>query len=234
MLIYVLFRRKITGCIVHCAHTIKSQKPSPRAPYPLVYCIERTKKMCGKKFHLFYIHSQLPTHTIACHLFGNSMQSWLGNRFLNFNLCNESKIYQTVIIEKRRVVLCKKNMHPNHESIYKKMYSSWWCILRIFFLLCVLVSIYSEAIFRVWLKIWWVIKWNRSVWTWCSAHSSNTTVNRFSPFVYSQMNVVSYRHALRTHVSVLHWTSSDVFCWCDLCLLHHILTCLSFARFVHQ
>lgn len=99
------------------------------------------KKCVAKNFTCFTFtpnsqHTQ--SHTIACHLFGNSMQSWLGNRFLNFNLCNESKIYQTVIIEKRRDILCKKNMLPNHESIYKKMYSSWWCILRnFFFLLCV-------------------------------------------------------------------------------------------------
>lgn len=218
---------------MHCAHTIKSRKPSPRAPYPLVYCIELTQKNVWQK--ISPVLQSLPTHTIACHLFGNSMQSWLGNRFLNFNLCSESKIYQTVIIEKRRVILWKKNMHPNHESIYKKVYFSWWCILRIFlFGVCVLVSIYSEAIFRVWLKIWWVINWNRSVWTWCSSHSSNTTVNRFSPFVYLQMDVVSYRHALRTHASVIHSTSSDVFCCCVLCLLHHILTCFSFALFVHQ
>lgn len=136
MLIYVLFHRKITGCIVHCAHTIKSRKPSPRAPYPLVYCIELTQKNVWRKISPV-LHS-LPTHTIACHLFGNSMQSWLGNRFLNFNLCSESKIYQTVIIEKRRVILCKKNMHPNHESIYNKKYTSLGGVYRAyFFAVCV-------------------------------------------------------------------------------------------------
>lgn len=219
---------------MHCAHTIKSRKLSPRAPYPLVYCIELTQKNVWQKFSPV-LHS-LRTHTIACHLFGNSMQSWLGNRFLNFNLCSESKIYQTVIIEKRRVILCKKTSIRTTSPFIKKytslggVYCAYFCLVCV----CVLVSIYSEAIFRVWLKIWWVINWNRSVWTWCSSHSSNTTVNRFSPFVYLQMNVVSYCHALRTHTSVIHWTSTDVFCCCVLCLLHHILTCLSFALFVHQ
>lgn len=133
MLIYVLFHRKITGCIVHCAHTIKSRKPSPRAPYPLVYCIELTQKNVWQKISPV-LHS-LPTHTIACHLFGNSMQSWLGNRFLNFNLCSESKIYQTVIIEKRRVILWKK-ICTRTTSPFIKKYTSLGGVYRAYFFFC--------------------------------------------------------------------------------------------------
>lgn len=127
-------------CTVHTRSNHKSRLHELHTHW---YIASSEQKKCvAKNFTCFTFtpnsqHTQ--SHTIACHLFGNSMQSWLGNRFLNFNLCNESKIYQTVIIEKRRVILCKKIICTRTTSpfIKKSIFLLVVYIAHIFFAVCV-------------------------------------------------------------------------------------------------